>query len=61
MGTRFQNWQLRVAYTYNQLITGVKAMTTYHVRNGRAQKLLLSSLLCSAIDSFNFESINGTA
>ena len=30
----------------------IKALTNYHVRNGRAQNSLLSSLLCSAIDGF---------
>ena len=34
------------------LLFGTKAATNYHVRNGRAQNLLLSSPLCSAIDWF---------
>ena len=36
----------------HQLIVSIlstKALTNYHVRNGRAQNSLLSSLLCSAI------------
>ena len=35
---------------YNQFS---KAVANYHVRNGRMQNSLLSSLLCSAIDGFN--------
>jgi hypothetical protein len=33
-------------------ISVTKALTNYHIRNGRAQNSLLFSLLCSAIDGF---------
>ena len=32
--------------------SGTKAVANYHVRNGRVQNSLLSSLLCSANDGF---------